>query len=512
MADWPNVYRGSREHEPGSDLGDDRMPQPSQQHSLPRWLLLLASLSAAVALAIFASLGTLAGTSQAQETGEARNVILFIGDGLGAAQRDAIQLATVGPYERLAMDSLPYEGMVGTNSVDPETFVTDSAASATSMASGVKTVNGAVGLDADGNVVPTVLEQARAAGKSTGLVSTGEITDASPAAFASHVEDRDQQSEIARQYIEESRPDVLLGGGENYWYPEGNAGAFPDNPDPEEEDASRSDQGNLVEAAQESGYEYVTDADELAAASSPQLLGLFANATMFTAEPEPDGVYEPSVPLTDMTSKAIDTLSQNSEGFFLMVEEEGIDEMGHANNGALQIKSGQALDESVALATEYAEANPDTLVLTVGDHECCGLSVEQTDDPEYPDENGGKQGDENANLSTEDGPFDIAGTDYQFIMDWSTTNHTGVDVPLTAIGPGGEDLVGNYENTHIYEVMSGSLGIADLSPTSGAAQEMPETGGATLFGPSVSATLVLLGGTGIIIGILLFRRRILESR
>lgn len=156
MADWPNVYRGSREHEPGSDLGDDRMPQPSQQRSLPRWLLLLAGLSAAVALAIFASLGTLAGASQAQETGEARNVILFIGDGLGAAQRDAIQLATVGPYERLAMDSLPYEGMVGTNSVDPETFVTDSA---TSMASGVKTVNGAVGLDADGNVVPTVLER-----------------------------------------------------------------------------------------------------------------------------------------------------------------------------------------------------------------------------------------------------------------------------------------------------------------------------------------------------------------
>ena len=232
-----------------------------------RRLLLTMSFGMAVAVAVLASFGAFSGTSQAQEAGSARNVILFIGDGLGAAQRDAIQLATVGPYEQLTMDSLPYTGMAGTNSVDPETFVTDSAASGTAMSSGIKTVNGAIGVDPEGNAVPTVLEQARTAGKSTGLVSTGEITDASPAAFASHVEDRDEQTEIARQYIEESRPDVLLGGGENYWYPEGNEGAFPDNPDPEEEDMSQSDQGNLVEAAQESGYEYVTNADELAAAS-----------------------------------------------------------------------------------------------------------------------------------------------------------------------------------------------------------------------------------------------------
>ena len=474
-----------------------------------RRLLLTISFGMAVAVAVLASFGAFSGVGQAQEAGSARNVVLFIGDGLGAAQRDAIQLATLGPYEQLNMDSLPYTGMVGTNSVDPETFVTDSAASGTAMSSGIKTVNGAIGVDPEGNAVPTVLEQARTAGKSTGLVSTGEITDASPAAFASHVEDRDEQTEIARQYIEKSRPDVLLGGGENYWYPEGNEGAFPDNPDPEEEDMSQSDQGNLVAAAQESGYEYVTNADELAAASGSQLLGLFANATMFTAEPEPDGAYDPSVPLTDMTSKAIETLSQNPEGFFLMVEEEATDEMGHANNGGLQIKSGQALDESVALATKYAEANPDTLVLTVGDHECCGLSVERTDDPEYPDENGGKQGDENANLSTEDGPFDVAGTDYQFIMDWSTTGHTGVDVPLTAIGPGGGDLVGNYENTHIYEVMAGSLGVAGLSPasgTGGAASQMPETGGLSL-GLSTPTALALLGGASVIGGLLVLGLR-----
>lgn len=457
-------------------------------------------LLAGIALAILTVVIGGPGIASAQQPA-ARNVILFIGDGLGPAQRDAIQLATVGPYEELAMDSLPYEGMVGTNSVDPETFVTDSAASATAYATGVKTVNGAVGIDPEGNTVPTVLEQARSAGKATGLISTGEITDATPAAFASHVEDRDNQTEIARQYIEESRPDVLLGGGENYWYPEGNPGAYPDNP----EEQSQSDQGNLVAAAQESGYQYVSNADELAAATSPQLLGLFANSTMFTAEPEGEGAYDPSVPLTDMTSKAIETLSQDSEGFFLMVEEEATDEMAHANNADLTIESGQKLDESIALARDFAEANPDTLVITVGDHETGGLTVEQTDDPEYPDESGGNQGDENANLSTEDGPFDVASSDYQFIVDWTTTGHTAVDVPLTATGPGAELLTGNYENTYVYEAMAGSLGVANLSPATGAAVEMPETGGMTpqdIFADAsirlVAAGVALLGLGGLL--------------
>lgn len=471
----------------------DGLRLTKQARSIRVW-----TLAAGIGLAVLTIVLGSSGIASAQQP-VARNVILFIGDGLGPAQRDAIQLATVGPYEKLVMDSLPYEGMVGTNSVDPETFVTDSAASATSYATGVKTVNGAVGVDAEGNTVPTVLEQARAAGKATGLVSTGEITDATPAAFASHVEDRDDQTEIARQYIKESRPDVLLGGGEDYWYPEGNPGAYPDNP--EEEEQSQSDRGNLVEAARQSGYEYVANAEELAAASGPQLLGLFANGTMFEAEPEGEGVYDPSVPLTDMTGKAIEVLSRDPEGFFLMVEEEATDEMAHANNAGLTAKSGQALDRSVALARDFAEANPDTLVITVGDHETGGLAVEQTDDPEYPDESGGNQGDENANLSTEDGPFDVANSNYRFIMDWTTTGHTAVDVPLTATGPGAESLTGNYENTHVYEVMAGSLGVTGLSPSTGPAVEMPETGGMAPQDALANATTWIVAAGGALLGL-----------
>jgi len=167
--------------------------------------------AAALAAAFAALLGSsvFVGRGEAQKesgrsTGKAKNAIFMMGDGMGQAHRDAIQLATVGAYDRLAMDRLPVEGMVGTNSADPETFVTDSAAAATSLATGVKTYNGAIGVDAEGREIRNIVEEAKAAGKSVGLVTTSQVTDASPAGFAAHVEDRDQQSVIARQYIEDA--------------------------------------------------------------------------------------------------------------------------------------------------------------------------------------------------------------------------------------------------------------------------------------------------------------------
>jgi alkaline phosphatase len=180
----------------------------------------------AVLLFVFIAAQALAGAGEAQEAGPtdglAKNVIIFVGDGMGTSHRDLIRYATVGTERQLAMDSMPYAGRSETSPLDPEAFVTDSAAGGTAIATGVKTFNGAVGIDADENPVPSVLEQAREAGKATGLV-----TDATPASFGAHVADRDEQSEIARQYIEDSKPDVILGGGEDYWYPEGDPGAHP---------------------------------------------------------------------------------------------------------------------------------------------------------------------------------------------------------------------------------------------------------------------------------------------
>lgn len=380
--------------------------------------------------------------------GKAKNIILFVGDGMGTAQRNAARLAALGLEEQLVMDSLPIAGFSQTDSADPNTFITDSAAGATAIASGIKTYNGSIGMDLGNNPVATVMEMAESNNLSTGLVTTGQVTDATTAAFGAHVTNRSQQTEIARQYIEETNVDVLLGGGEDFWYPAGNPGAYPDNPPEDTTEGSRSTQGNLVEQAESLGYEYVTDADGLAAASSGQLLGLFANQEMFQQRAEGQGdIYDPVVSLEEMTRKAIDTLSSNKKGFLLVVEEEGIDEMAHSNNAQRTMDTVLELDKAVAVGKEFAETNGDTLIITTADHETGGMAIENT----------GSSDESGTGASTEDGPFPVAGTNSSFNIDWTTTGHTAVDVPVTAMGPGSALLTGIYENTHIYQVILDSL-------------------------------------------------------
>ncbi|GAB3262051.1 alkaline phosphatase [Arthrobacter pigmenti] len=381
---------------------------------------------------------------------EAENIILMVGDGMGTAQRNAIRLAYVGLTGELAMDSMPHAGRAHTNSADPKTFVTDSAAAATAMASGIKTYNGAIGMNLEREPVTTVLEVAEDMGMSTGLVTTSQVTDATPAAFGSHVLDRDAQSKIAKQYLTSSHPEVILGGGEDYWYPEGNPGKHQDNPPADPTEQSKGTEGNLVELAQQQGYEYVWDREGLQEADGGKLLGLFANEEMFQYGEKVEEVYEPTVPLTEMTSTALDILSDgpasSDEGFFLMVEEEGTDAMSHVNDAALTIKSGIEFDKSVALAKDFAQRDGETLVIVVGDHQTGGMTIEALDDPEAPDESGD-------GLSAEDGPISVAGSDQQFMVDWTTGGHAAIDVSLTAMGPGASLLTGVFENTHIHDVM-----------------------------------------------------------
>ena len=443
--------------------------------------------------------GASEGRAQGSAGGEASNVILFIGDGMGTSQRDAIRYATVGPEGKLAMDDMPYAGRSGTAPDDPEGFITDSAAGGTAIATGVKTFNGAVGVDVDENPVTSLLERARAAGKATGLVTNSQVTDATPASFGAHVPSRDDQSEIARQYLEESRPDVILGGGEDYWYPEGDPGAFPDEPAEDPEEGSAGTKGNLVERAEGLGYEYVSDAAGLEAATGTKLLGLFANEEMFQQNPEGEGdIYDPPVPLPDMARKAIETLSQDPEGFFLMVEEEAIDEMAHQSNAALTIKAGQQLDAAVSVAKSYAAGDAGTLVIVAADHETGSMAIEDTNeiqnDPDYPNESG-------EGRTAEDGPFRVANSDKEFLIDWTTANHTAEDIPVTAMGPGGEALVGTYENTHIHDAMLEALGLSNTSPTPA---PMPETGG-----PALNSWLAVPAGLLVVligVGFFVYRR------
>jgi alkaline phosphatase len=425
-------------------------------------VLVLASATAAIIfLASVFGYGVFAQSGGDATGDQAKNVIFVLGDGLGPAHRDAIQLSKVGPYDRLTMDRLPYQGMSSTNAEDPETYVTDSAAGATALATGFKTYNGSINVDNGGEKLTSIMKQAKAQGKAIGVVTTSQVTDASPASFGgASVPDRAAQSEIARQLIEDVRVDVILGGGEDYWYPEGNEGAYPDNPPKDPEEESKSDRGNLVNRAKNLGYTYVSDPADLSGASGRKILGLFANEEMFEQNPEGEGdIYDPNPTLPAMTRKAIQVLSKDPQGFFLFAEEEAIDEMSHNNNARLMLKSGRAMDRTVAGAKFYADGNGQTLLIATADHETGGLTVESLDDPEAPDESGGNQGDPNANLSTEDGPFAVANSDYRMLLDWTTTAHTGADVPLTASGPGARKLGGNYESTHVYDAMADTLGI-----------------------------------------------------
>jgi alkaline phosphatase len=378
----------------------------------------------------------------------ARNVIYIQGDGMGIAHREFMRLALVGKKGDLKMNKLPVAGLVHTSSLDPDETVTDSAAAATAFATGVKSYNGAIGVDVNGKPVTTVLELAKRAGKATGLVTTSQVTDATPAAFASHVKDRGDQSEIARQYLERTRPDVILGGGEDFWYPAGDPGAYPDHPAKDPTEESKGTKGNLVNRAEQLGYDYVTTEAAMKASTSKRLLGLFANEEMFEHRNEGQGgSYAPVVTLPKMAKKALDVLDDDRQGFFLVLEEEGIDEMAHHNNAHLLLKAGKALDATVGVALDFQKRHPDTLIIVAGDHETGGLAIENVDDA---DESGDGE-------SVEDGPFTVKGTNLKFFVDWTSEGHTGGDTPVTAGGPGAEALEGVVENTALFHAMVSAM-------------------------------------------------------
>jgi alkaline phosphatase len=365
----------------------------------------------------------------------ARNVILFIGDGMGTIQRQAARQLTGHP---LVMDTLPVQGTVGTSSADPDALVTDSAAAGTALATGVKTYNGAVSVGLAGQRLTTLLEIAKHAGKSTGLVTTCQVTDATPAAFGAHVPERSDQSEIARQYIEETGVDLILGGGEDYWYPSRDEGEFPDDPGDDPSEFSRGTCGNLVALAKRLGYQHVSTEAGLMRATGAKILGLFANQNLFEAQPPGEGDdYNPPVSLETMTRKALKVLGRNPEGFFVMIEEAAVDRMAHKNNARLALQGVLELDRAVAAAVEFASERPDTLVIVTADHECGGLEFCDVDPAETPDDE----------MLTPLG------------LRWTTIGHTPAHAPLNALGPGSATLSGDLENTDLFTSIIDALGL-----------------------------------------------------
>ncbi len=397
----------------------------------------------------------------------ARNVILLIGDGMGQAHRFAGQLLAAGRDGRLAMDRLAVLGQMDTTPADPMSFVTDSAAAATAIATGVKTQNGSVSIDLEGRERTTILELARASGRSVGLISTCQITDATPAAFAAHVPYRADQSEVARQYIERAEVDVILGGGAVHWFPSGQS--LPPSLTRDAPWHGIGTEGDLVARAQSLGYEFVADAAELESSLKRRqrepggpLLGLFAGQEFFVQTGEGLGAaYDPPITLADLTAAAIQILGRNPHGFFLMVEEAAIDRMAHRNNAPLTLKGVLELDRAVQVALAFANRDPDTLIVVTADHECGGLAIAGSEDDPYSYEPGGGLLD--TLLTGEDGPFPVAGSDYGFVLGWATTGHTSAPVPITASGPGAERLSGSIDNTDVFSALAHAMDLSQVA-------------------------------------------------
>ncbi len=257
----------------------------------------------------------------------AKNVIVMVPDGCSHSIQT---LSRWYKGEPLALDAM-VSGTVATWMAD--SVITDSASAATAFAAGWKTTDGFIGvMPSNENLlstfelpsgwvpykpVATVLEAARLKRKAVGLVATSRITHATPASFAAHIHDRNDENEIMEQLVYQNI-DVVFGGGKRHLLPTAQGGA-------------RTDNENLLETLTARGYQFVGTKDEMEAVTSNRVWGLFDSSHM---QPDIDRAeFAPSQPsLAEMTAKAIDLLSRDRQGFFLMVEGSQVDWAGHAND------------------------------------------------------------------------------------------------------------------------------------------------------------------------------------
>jgi len=419
-------------------------------------------------------------------TGVLQNVILLIPDGFGPASatfaRDYIR-ATSGRFE-LAFDSLH---VGSTRTASSNSRITDSAAAGTALATGHKTYNGAVSVDSTGQPVAHLVEAAEARGMATGLVVTSRITHATPAVFSAHVPDRGDENRIAVQQLS-AGIEVLMGGGLRHFLPRASGG-------------QRTDGRNLIDEAAQQGYHVVQSASALGnAPEDGALLGLFADGHM-AYEIDRAQTQQPS--LATMTQHALDRLSGNEDGFFLVVEGSRIDHAGHSNDAAAHLHDILAFEEAVTAALDYAQSDGETFVLVLSDHETGGLSVGRNRDGEgiyqwHPKplaEVKASQGAMVQRIMAGDNPERVLATsagidslraeDVQrlhaakrdaralhaalseivgrrSLVGWTSLAHTAVDVNTYAYGPGWEAFIGSHENTYVAHALAGLLA-TDLS-------------------------------------------------
>ena len=292
--------------------------------------------------------------------GQAKNIILMIGDGMGPAHVDIAWLyATRHLGKNLVMTEVMDKGQTAYMVNDTaDSTVTESAAAAVQMATGVKVLARSIGIGPDGRVLKTILEMAKEKGKVTGLVTTSGITDATPAGFIAHVPHRSEEEKIAEQLVK-SDVNILFGGRKVFFLPEAEKG-------------KRKDGRNLITEAQQNGYAVVGTAEEMKSVRGEKILGLFNQGNLLF-EIDRKGSTEPS--LAEMTAKALEVLDKKKDGFFLMVEAGRIDHAAHNHDIASVIWDTLAFDEAIKVAYDYQKDHPDTLLIITADHETGGVAV-----------------------------------------------------------------------------------------------------------------------------------------
>lgn len=484
---------------------------------------------AAVLTAVAVSGPAAPASAEDNNNGRTKNVIYLLGDGMGRTHVTAGRERFYGANGKLVMETLPAQGYVSTYAVEKKSgqpgqadfrpnLVTDSASSATAWASGVKTYNAALGVDAKGTVVPTMMELAKQAGYRTGNVSTAEITDATPAGQMSHALARGCQgpvysaaacqdtavtgaalltgdvrvTPIADQIARNGTADVIFVGGLSRF----------DSTD----ETALKEQGYAVLGSVSS--QIPATRTDLNSATGEKVFGLFNKGNLTIEKTKRDNpaapqAQEPSLP--EMTKKAIELLDNKKKdssgnGFYLQIEGALIDKRSHANDAAQTLEEIKAFDDSVAAALDFAKKDGNTLVIVTADHECAGFNIiekgsftnaEAAAPPANVDAgntannsatsrpggnvkdtarstgiiNGAGAGDPRnfapATFRTPDDAAEVkdGSKEASLWLTYLSGNHTGADVPIYAYGSGSEQLQGSVDNTDLFDIVGNSLGL-----------------------------------------------------
>lgn len=327
-----------------------------------------------------------------------RNIILLIGDGMGTAQLSAGLTASGG---QLAIAGINNIGFSKTQPADG--FITDSGAGGTAIATGYKTFDHAIGVDADTLPRTSILTYASQAGKATGLVVTSEVTHATPASFVAHQPSRYRYEEIAQDFLH-AGIDVFVGGGRDHF-------------------EKRKDQANLSHELTARGFTMVYSLEEFLAIESGK------TGALLYPEAPPRFSEGRGAMLEKSVGKALQLLNQDEDGFFLLVEGSQIDWGGHDNDTDYLLEELLDFDKAVKIALDFARNEGNTLVIVTADHETGGMSLL-------------------------DG--DLKNRDVQAV--YASTHHSGEMVPVFAYGPGSADFRGIYENTALFTKMMKCFG------------------------------------------------------